>query len=70
MIIKVKKLGLAAFIKTHSEDPNSDTKFLRYEDGHFIFESDKDLNTWKVQFMNDFVSRFDKNLMELREFLP
>lgn len=70
MIIKVKKLGLAAFIKTRCEGTLFPTQFLRYEDNHFIFESDKDVNTWKVQFMNDPISRFDKNLMELREFLP
>lgn len=68
MIIKIKKLGLAAYIKTCSEDQGT-TKFLKYEDNHFVFESDKDVNTWKVQYMNNFASRFDKNLMELREFL-
>jgi len=70
MTLKVKKLGLAAFIKTCSElDANGATKFIDHKDGHFIFESDVDLAGWRIKYMNDPCSRFDKNLMELREFL-
>jgi len=71
MEIIIKKLGLAAFIKTRSEDDKS-TKFVRYQEGvngGFIFESTKNSNDWKVEYMNSECSRFDKNLMEMREFL-
>lgn len=67
MQIKIKKLGLAAFIKMRSES-ETETKFIKYDDG-FVFDSPKDANEWKVEYMNDPCSRFDKNLMELREFL-
>ncbi len=67
MEIVIKKLGLAAFIKTRSE-AGKETKFLRYNDG-FIFESSKTANDWKVEYMNSECSLFDKNLMEMREFL-
>lgn len=70
MLIKIKKLGLAAFIKTCSElDPNGATTFLDYKEGHFIFESNTEVARWRIKYMNDICSRFDKNLMELREFL-
>lgn len=67
--IIVKKLGLAAFIKTRSEQEDG-TTFIKYEDGlGFVFNSSKSLNDWKVEYMNSECSRFDKNLMEMREFL-
>lgn len=67
MEIRIRQLGLAAFIKMKSIE-KSETSFLGYRDEFYIFESNKSLEEWKIEYLNSESSVFDNCLRELREF--
>lgn len=69
MEIKVKRLGLAAYVKmsgasfiAHEKDP--DTR--RYM---FVFDSNKSLAEWEVEYANSCCSLHDSEVMSLRKFM-
>lgn len=61
--IRVRQLGLAAYIKV------SGGKFIGYREKHFVFESEKSEEEWRVEYMNSSESKFDKCVMDLRDFM-
>jgi hypothetical protein len=69
MEIKVKRLGLAAYVKmcgagfiAHEKDKSTG----RYV---FVFESDKSLPEWEVEYANSCCSLHDSEVMSLRKFM-
>lgn len=61
--IKVKGLGLAAYIKMKG------ATLLRMEDRYFIFESHTSLEAWRVQYSNSCCHTHDALVCEMRNFL-
>jgi len=68
MKIIVTNLGFAAYLKVLSEDGRG-VKFLAVEDKSFIFESDRDEKSLRVDYYNSKCSRHDRCVMELRELM-
>lgn len=62
MEIKIKQLGLVAFINM------KESKFLDCKDNIYIFESDKTEKEWMLEYMQSECKEFDTNVMELRWF--
>lgn len=61
--IEVSHLGLAAYIKMH------DAKLINVENRVFIFESDRTLNDWRVEYNNSCCMRHDTLVCEMRHFI-
>ena len=61
--IRVKKLGLAAYI--HSQGG----LFVDHRDGHFIFKSVRRENEWEVEYFNSCCYKHDTSVMSLRKFI-
>jgi len=61
--VVVSHLGLAAFIKMHG------TTLVTVEEKKFIFESEKSLGDWRVEYNNSCCMRHDTLVCELRHFL-
>jgi hypothetical protein len=67
--IKVRQLGLAAYIKMKAIPTSADrTCFIGYEGSLYIFESDRTEDEWRIEYINSECSAFDNCLRELREF--
>lgn len=63
MRISVNQLGLAAYIKMHGA-------ILAKVDGKtFIFESDKSVSDWRVEYNNSCCMKHDTLVCELRHHL-
>ena len=62
-VIKIKELGLAAFIKI-----NGGT-LVSFEGRDFSFESDKTVDQWRVLYYNSCCYKHDNELLQLRKFL-
>jgi len=58
-----KELHLAAYIKSNGAE------FLGFENGSFVFNSDKSLGQWRVEHSNSCCRRVDQELINLRKFL-
>lgn len=63
MKISTKELGLAAYIKING------AKFLDFQNKLFFFESDKTLDSWRVEYYNSESYKHDTELLSLRKFL-
>lgn len=62
-LIAVTHLGLAAFIKMNG------AKLNRVEAKAFLFDSDKSVNEWRVEYHNSCCMRHDSLVCELRHHL-
>jgi hypothetical protein len=63
MVIKIKALHLAAYIKAHggiliSVDKNS-----------FVFETDKTISEWRIEHASSCCRHVDRELIDLRSML-
>ena len=58
-----KELHLAAYIKSNGAE------FLGFENGSFVFNSDKSLSQWRVAHSNGCCRRVDQELINLRKFI-
>ena len=63
MIVEIRRLGLAAYIKMVG------TPLLKYENRVFYFETERTAEEWEVEYSNSCCSRHDSELCELRKFL-
>lgn len=63
MRVAVNQLGLAAYIKLHGSE------LVEVHDKTFIFETNKPLTDWWVQYSNSCCMRHDALVCELRPFL-
>lgn len=61
--IRVKQLGLAAYIKMNG------AVLLRVEDRHFVFETSATLDSWRVQYNNSCCMTHDSMVCELRQHI-
>jgi hypothetical protein len=64
MIISVKEVGLAAFIKIKGGKLLS----FKSQESEYVFETDKDSNDWRVEYYNSESYQHDKEVMSLRMF--
>ncbi len=64
MILEIRGLGLAAYLRMQT----GEVMFIKFENGKFIFESEKDENHWRVQYINSCCYRHDQEVMALRVF--
>lgn len=64
MEVEVRELGLAAYLRIKK------VLMLRYDPqvGAFVFESDKTLDEWRVDYMGTDCFQHDKEVMSLRQF--
>jgi len=62
-VIKVRQLGLAAYIKVNG------AKLIGIEERHFMLESDKTLEEWRLEYNNSCCSKHDAEVCEMRYFL-
>lgn len=62
-MLKVKQLGLAAYIKQHG------IELLEVSDGYFIFNTTATLNEWRTKYANSCCSKHDSMVCELRQFI-
>lgn len=64
MEIKTSDLGLAAYLKKQN------CLLIRKEGKkEIIFESEKTLNNWEIEYMNSCCKKHDTEVMILRKFL-
>lgn len=63
MTVKVKQLGLAAYIKM------SGAKLVRVEDRFFVIETDVPLEEWRLRYNDSCCMRHDSLVCEMRNFL-
>ena len=63
MTVQVSNLGLAAYMKMHG------AVLLDMAGKEFVFESDKSVVEWKIDYSNSCCSRHDSFVCELRTFL-
>lgn len=61
MIIKVRALHLAAYIKANG------AKLLGVESGQYIFESDRSVTEWRILHSDSCCRRVDRELLDLRK---
>lgn len=62
-VIKVKQLGLAAFIRMEGAE------LVKVEDKHFLLESEKTLEEWRIAYSNSCCMKHDSLVCEMRYFL-
>lgn len=63
-LIKVKPLGLAAYVKMHGAQLLEVTS-----DKFFVFDTDKTLDQWKTEYTNSCCARHDAYVCEMRYHL-
>lgn len=59
--IETKKLGLAAYIKTNG------CKLVGMNGKAFVFESEKELRVWEIEYNNSCCQKHDQAVCELRK---
>jgi hypothetical protein len=67
MILRTKKLALAAYLKMHG------ALFQGHQEGQFVFKVDaesKSLEDWQVDYLNSCCHKHDTELVNLRGLLP
>lgn len=63
VVIKVKQLGLAAFIRMNGAE------LVKVEDKHFHLQTDKTLDEWRIDYSNSCCMKHDALVCEMRYFL-
>lgn len=63
MIVPIKKLGLAGFLKSKG------AVLLKVENREFFFETDRVAKDWAVEYSNSCCFRHDTEVCELRKLL-
>lgn len=63
MIVKTRKLGLAAFIKMKGG------MLKGCNHGTFVFESERSIEDWQIEYTNSCCCAHDTELMQLRTLL-
>lgn len=63
MIVKAKKLGIAAYLKSKG------CTFLSMEGRSFVFESPKSMEEWTIEYTNSCCYRHDSEVCTLRKIL-
>ncbi len=61
--IEVKKLGLAAYVKMRGGI------LVGYESNLFLFNSNKTIEEWNIEYLNSCCYRHDAELMALRNLI-
>lgn len=61
--IKVKKLGLAAFMKANG------ATFIRVEDGAFVFTTNRAISEWREAHNDSCCRKVDNELVYLRNLI-
>lgn len=62
-VVKVKQLGLAAFMKMKG------ATLLSVEDKQFMFETDHAESEWRLLYSNSCCNKHDSIVCDLRQFL-
>lgn len=60
MVIQLRQLGLAAYLKMHG------VKLIKVENKTFFFESDRSEKEWRVDYHNSCCMKHDAMVCELR----
>lgn len=63
MVIQIRQLGLAAFVKMCG------AKLVKVDGKEFFFESEKTMQQWRVEYNNSCCMRHDALVCELRHHL-
>lgn len=63
MIIKIRALHLAAYIKAHGGT------LLDIEKDNFVFETNKTISEWRVEHASSCCRHVDRELIDLRSML-
>ena len=63
MRVETRKLGLAAYIKMNGG------QLVKFEQGKFHIDTDKDEQQWEVEYMNSCCHRHDTELVNLRKLM-
>jgi hypothetical protein len=61
--MRVSELGFAAFLMLKKE-----YKLKEYKEGFFYFEEESDINELRVEWVNSDFAKFDKILLDLKNF--
>jgi len=60
--MKVRELGFAAFLMLKG------CQLKEYKDGFFYFEAERDISELRVEWVNSDFAKFDKILLDLKNF--
>ena len=63
MVIETNDLGLAAYIKMNGQ------KLMSINGKVFVFESERELDDWYVEYSNSCCHRHDTELLNLRKMM-
>jgi len=63
MIIKTRRLGLAAYIKM------SGCNLIKFENRTFFFDSEQTADDWEILYSNSCCAKHDLELCELRKLI-
>jgi len=66
--VKVKRLGLAAYMKLNGAQFRGHSPLPNFK-GNFLFDTDKSLKEWEVEYLNSCCSKHDSEVMTLRKFI-
>lgn len=69
MEIRVKRLGLAAFVKINGGKLLGHEKDRHTGKGEFVFESDKSTRQWEIEYSNSCCNLHDSEVMSLRKLM-
>ena len=68
MEIRVKRLGLAAYIKINGGTLLGHEKD-RHGKGEFVFESERTARQWEIEYSNSCCNLHDSEVMSLRKLM-
>jgi hypothetical protein len=64
MKIAIRDLGLAAYIRLKEKEAT----FIEFKEDKYVFESERDEDSWRVEYLNSCCYRHDSEVMALRVF--
>ena len=62
-LVETRELGLAAYIKIQGG------KLVGYKDRMFTFGTTKDLDAWRIDYLQSECQRHDQEVLALRKFV-
>lgn len=68
MEVRVKRLGLAAYMKMKGAEFKGHEKD-RFNKGEFVFESEQTARQWEVEYANSCCNLHDSEVMSLRKLM-
>jgi hypothetical protein len=69
MEVRVKRLGLAAYIKMNGAEFKGHEADPKTGKGEFVFESDKTARKWEIEYSNSCCNQHDSEVMSLRKLM-